>query len=91
MFSRLFLEKKSAFLSGELRDDDASNVKSLSPVSLDQPQYIGIIGDPQISAHFIFLDILCADHDHDFRLVCSAAFRSLSLLSGANPGRTRDA
>src|SRR5699024_10637423 len=62
------LEENSALLSRKLSDHDAAHVQILLPVRLDQAENIRIICDAEISADLIFLNIFCADRDHDLSL-----------------------
>ena len=68
-FFQPLLEEHGALLTGELGDGHASHIEPLVPVGLDQAQYIGVIGNPQIAADLIFLDVFRADDDYDLRLV----------------------
>ena len=62
-------EEHGALLSGELGDGHASHVEPLVTVGLDQTQYIRVIGDPQVAADLVLLDVFRTDDDHDLRLV----------------------
>ena len=63
------LEKERALLTGELCDGDAPHIEPLIPVSFDQAQDVRVIGDPQVPAYFIFLDIFGADDNDDLGLI----------------------
>ena len=52
-------------------------------------QYIHIVGDAQISADLVFLNIVRADHDDDLRLggeLHEHAHLAVGLKPGENPG-----
>ena len=61
-------EEKGAVLPGVLCDGYAAHIEAVFMKRVDQPQDVGVIGDAQISAYFIFLNVLCADDDDQLRL-----------------------
>ena len=57
-------EEKGAVLPGILCDGYAAHIEAVFMKRVDQAQDVGIIGDAQITAYFIFLNVLCA-YDND--------------------------
>ena len=68
LFQSVF-EKICAFLSCIAGDADTSHIKTSFCKNLDQTEDILVIGDSQIPADFVFINISCTDHDHDLCLV----------------------
>ncbi len=62
------LEEVCAALPGILGDDDTSHIKPLFLKGINQAQYICVIGNPQIAADLIFLNISGTDDNDDFGL-----------------------
>ena len=50
-------EEDGAFLSGILCDDNASYIKTVFTERIHQPENVGIVGNAQISANLIFLNV----------------------------------
>ena len=59
-----------AFLSGKLSNHDTSYVEALLTIGFDQPENVRVIGDPQIAADLVLLNIFCTDGNDD---LCLAA------------------
>ena len=77
-------------LAGVAGDDHAAHIEPLITVFLDETQYVGIVGDAKIVADLVFLNVAAL-----MAMTISAWIGQLqsmfSLLSGAKPGRTREA
>ena len=56
-------------LAGVLRDDDAADVEADAAERVDQAQHVHIIGDAQIAAALVLLDVARVDGDDDLRLL----------------------
>ena len=69
-FLQTGLEHLCTVLTGIMGNADTSHIQVLGFKDRFQTKQIGIIGNPKITAYFIFLNILCADNDHDFHLIC---------------------
>ena len=67
-FQLLFIDDR-ALLSAELRQHDAPHIQPVAAECVNQPQYVHVVSDAQIAAHFIFLNIPCIDDNDDFRVL----------------------
>ena len=56
-------------LAGVLGERDAAHVQAEVPEHVHQADDIGVIGDAQIAAQLVLLDVVGIDGDHDFRLI----------------------
>ena len=56
-------------LAGEARHDDAADIESLFAENADQAQHIGVIGDAEVAAGAVLLDIVGVDGDDDFDIL----------------------
>ena len=52
-----------------LREDDAADVQSGDAERVDQAQHVEVVGNAEVAAHLVFLDVVGADGDDDFRLL----------------------
>ena len=55
---------------GVAGDDDGADIETGVAKSLNQAQHIDIVGDAEIAANFILLDIRCGDRNDNFCLIC---------------------
>ena len=67
-FSSRVLEEGGALLAAVFCDHHAADKKSVAFEDGHEAQHVHIVGDAQISADLILLDIIRADHDDDLRL-----------------------
>ena len=51
------------------RNDDASRGKAHVRENIEQAQHVFVVGDAQIAAHLVFLDVVRVDCDDDFHVV----------------------
>ena len=63
------LEGVGGGLAGVLGDHDAAHIQAAGAENVDQAQYVHVIGDAQIAAHLVFLDVGGVDDDDDLRVV----------------------
>ena len=68
LFQAVFKEV-CAFLACIAGDTYAAYIKSSFAEHVDQTEYVFVIGDAQVAAHFVFINIRSADHDYDLSLV----------------------
>ena len=66
---QFFLKRDSAGLVGEAGQADAAHIQAIAAEGVDQPEHVQVIGDPQVGADFIFLDIRGVDGDYDLSLI----------------------
>ena len=78
------LERVCAVLAGVLGDDNASDIEAASAELVDQTEHVAVIGDAEVTADFVFLNIGCGNchynlcligklHQHaQFRVRCKA-------------------
>ena len=59
------LEHDRRVLLGKVGDAYAANVQAEIAEGVDQAEAVHVVGDAQIPAALVFLDIVGADHDHD--------------------------
>ena len=56
-------------LSGVLRDAHAADIQPQRTERVDQAQAVVIVGDAEVAAHLVLLNVVRADHDDDLRIV----------------------
>ena len=56
-------------LVGVLRDDDGADVQPEAAEDVDQAHDVGVVGDAQVAAALVLLDVARADGDDDLRLI----------------------
>ena len=59
----------SACLAVVVCDDDGVDKESTTEESVPQTQHVDIIGDAEVAADFVFLDVDGTDNNDDFRIV----------------------
>ena len=83
------LKESGAFLTAVFCDHYAAHIETMAFEDGHETQYIHIVGDAQISADLVFLNIVRADHDDDLRLggeLHEHAHLAVGLKPGENPG-----
>ena len=83
------LEEGGALLAAVFCDHHAADKKSVAFEDGHEAQHVHIVGDAQISADLILLDIIRADHDDDLRLggeLHEHAHLAVGLKPGKDPG-----
>ena len=50
-------------------NDHAAHVQSNVAEGIDQPQHVRVVGDAQVAAQLVFLDVVGVDDDHQLRLI----------------------
>ncbi len=63
------LEQVRAGLAGVLGDGDGADVEPEVPEDVDQADDVHVVGDAQVAAHLVLLDVVGIDGDDDLRLV----------------------
>ena len=58
--------RRLALISGQ---HHAPHIKADAPELVNQPEHVGIIGDPQIPPHLIFFNIGSINGNHQLRLI----------------------
>ena len=66
---QMLSEGVGALLAGILGNTYASNIKSPGCKFINEAENVNIVGNAKISANFIFVNVVCADHNHNFRLI----------------------
>ena len=62
-------ERVCAVLAGVLGDDNASDIEAASAELVDQTEHVTVIGDAEVAADFVFLNIGCGNRHYDLSLV----------------------
>ncbi len=66
---QLFLKREDARLFAIARQHNASHVQPEAAERVDQAKHVQVIGDAEVAAHLVFLDVRGVDGNDDFRLV----------------------
>ena len=67
----------------------AAHIQANAPEGVDQPQHVHVVGDAQVPADLVLLDVPRADDDDDFRLVLHLQQHlhlAVGQKAGQNPG-----
>ena len=62
-------ERVCAVLAGVLGDDNASDIEAASAELVDQTEHVAVIGDAEVTADFVFLNIGCGNCHYNLCLV----------------------
>ena len=73
-------------LAGVLGDHNAAHIQTAGAENVDQAQHIHIIGDAQIAANLVLLDVGGVDDDDDLRVVLQL-LQHTDLAVGGEPGQ----
>ena len=63
------LESVCTVLSGILRDDNTADIEAASAELINQTEHVAVIGDAEVAADFVFLNIGCGNRHYDLSLV----------------------
>ena len=85
-----FFEHDCTVLSGELSDYDTAHIEAFSPEFINQAEYIAVVGDSKIPAHFVLLDSVRADGDDNLSLICKL-HQHTQFAVRSEAGRTLEA
>ena len=66
---QLFLVGDGTGLSRKLGEAHTAYIEAIAAECINQSEHVQIIGDAQIGAHLIFLDVCGVDNNYNFRLV----------------------
>ena len=86
---KLFLERLNAGLAAVLSDAYAADVKSDAAEGVDETEHVGVVGDADIAADLIVLDMLGIDNDNNlghFLELKEHLQLAVRLESGKNAG-----
>ena len=63
------LESVCTVLSGILRDDNTADIEAASAELINQTEHVAVIGDAEVAADFVFLNIACGNCHYNLCLV----------------------
>ena len=69
VFFQMILEEERAVLALEMGDDDGADVEAALAELVHEAEDVGVVGDAEVAADLVVLDVDGGDHDHDLGLV----------------------
>ena len=84
--SQTLFEGVRSRLTGVLRDNDRADVQTDAAEGVDEAEHIHIIGDAEVGADLVLLNVACRDNDDDFCVVLHLA-QHANLAVGREAGQ----